>query len=99
MRKDTEKDGHANLCAGQEQYGNLRPDRIRTDKMIISERVQIERKQFFFDFKKNASGRFLRITEDVGGHRDTIIIPATGLQLFRESLDHIIAVDAKTKSA
>ena len=98
MRRDTEKDGHDNLRAEQERYGNLRPDRIRTDKMIISERVQIERKQFFFDFKENASGKFLRITEDVGGHRDTIIVPATGLQLFRESLDHIIAVDAQTKS-
>ena len=99
MRRDTEKHEYDNLRAEQERYGNLRPDRIRTDKMIISERVQIERKQFFFDFKENASGRFLRITEDVGGHRDTIIVPATGLQIFRESLDHIIAVDAKTKSA
>jgi len=99
MRRDTEKYGHNDLRAEQEQYGNLRPDRIRTDKMIISERVQIERKQFFFDFKENANGRFLRITEDVGGHRDTIIVPATGLQIFRESLDHIIAVDAKTKSS
>ena len=99
IRSDTEKDAPDNLRAEQERYGNLRPDRIRTDKMIISERVQIERKQFFFDFKENASGKFLRITEDVGGHRDTIIVPATGLQLFRESLDHIIAVDANTKSA
>ena len=96
---NTAKQGHEDLRAEQERYGNMRPDRIRTDKMIISERVQIERKQFFFDFKENASGRFLRITEDVGGHRDTIIVPATGLQLFRESLDHIIAVDAKIKPA
>lgn len=98
MRRSMEKRGQNNLRAEQEQYGNLRPDVARTDKMILSERVQIERKQFFFDFKENANGRFLRITEDVGGHRDTIIVPATGLQVFRESLDHIIAVDAKTKS-
>ena len=95
MRSDTEKDGHDNLRAEQERYGNLRPDRIRTDKMIISERVQIERKQFFFDFKENASGRFLRITEEVGVHRAAIIIPATGLQDFRESLDNIIAANPK----
>jgi len=97
MRRNTNTHGQDDLRKEQEQYGNLRPDTIRTDKMIVSERLQIERKHFFFDFKENASGRFLRITEDVGGHRDTIIIPATGLQLFRESLDHIIAVDAKTK--
>ena len=78
--------------------GGPRPDRARADKMISSGRVQIERKQFFFDFKENASGKFLRITEDVGGHRDTIIVPATGLQMFRESLDRIIAEDVKTAS-
>ena len=97
MKKDFDKTEQDDLRKEQEKYGNMRPDRVRTDKMIISERIQIERKQFFFDFKENASGRFLRITEDVGGHRDTIIVPATGLQLFRESLDHIIAVDDKTK--
>lgn len=70
----------------------------RIDKMILSERVQIERKQFFFDFKENAGGRFLRITEDVSGHRDTIIVPATGLQLFRESLEHVIAADAREQA-
>lgn len=63
---------------------------------LLSERVQIERKQFFFDLKENASGRFLRITEDVGGHRDTIIIPATGLELIREALDHAIKADKDT---
>lgn len=99
MRRNIERHGPGDLRREQEQYGNLRPDRIRTDKMILSERLQIERKHFFFDFKENASGRFLRITEDVGGHRDTIIIPASGLHLFRENLDHIIAVDAKTKSS
>lgn len=98
MRRNLGKQGPEDLRKEQEQYGNMRPDRVRTDKMILSERLQIERKHFFFDFKENASGRFLRITEDVGGHRDTIIIPATGLNLFRESLDHIIAVDSKIKS-
>lgn len=97
MKQDGENAGQNDLRKEQEKCGNLRPDKMRTDTMIKSERIQIERKQFFFDFKENTSGRFLRITEDVGGHRDTIIVPATGLQLFRESLDHIIAVDAKTK--
>lgn len=64
---------------------------------LLSERIQIERKQFFFDFKENASGRFLRVTEDVGGRRDTIIIPATGLELFREAIDHAIKADQSTQ--
>jgi hypothetical protein len=45
-------------------------------------KVQIERKTFLFTLKENSRGRFLRITEDAGGHRDSIIIPATGLDEF-----------------
>jgi len=63
---------------------------------LLSERIQIERKQFFFDLKENASGRFLRVTEDVGGRRDTVIIPATGLELIREAIDHAIKADKET---
>jgi hypothetical protein len=96
MRKDMGKIWHDDK---DDNYGNVRPEKVRMDKMILSEKLQIERKQFFFDFKENASGRFLRITEEVGGHRDTIIVPATGLQIFRESLDHIIAVNAKTQAS
>lgn len=57
---------------------------------LFSEKIQIERKQFFFDLKENPRGRFLRITEDVGGRRDTIIIPAPGLEQFRECLERAI---------
>lgn len=63
------------------------------DKELASEKIQIERKQFFFDLKENPRGRFLRITEDVGGRRDAIIIPAPGLKLFRESLERVIEAD------
>jgi hypothetical protein len=60
------------------------------DALLFSDRIQIERKQFFFDLKENASGRFLRITEEVGGRRDAIIVPATGLEIFQEKLDNVI---------
>lgn len=65
------------------------------DNALLSERIQIERKQFFFDLKENNGGRFLRITEDVGGRRDTVIIPSTGLEIFREALDHMIEAEKK----
>jgi hypothetical protein len=58
--------------------------------LLKSERVQIERKTFIFTLKENPRGRFLRITEDVGGRRDTIIVPATGLEDFRKLLDEIV---------
>lgn len=63
------------------------------ETQLFSERVQIERKQFFFDFKENAGGSFLKVTEEVNGHRDAIIVPASGLALFRETLDRVIAAN------
>jgi len=51
---------------------------------LKSDQVQIERKTFIFTLKENPRGRFLRISEDAGGRRDTIIIPATGLEEFRK---------------
>lgn len=62
------------------------------DQSIASDKLQIERKLFFFDLKENQRGILLRITEDVRGHRDTIIIPATGLKDFAASLQKMIAV-------
>lgn len=59
---------------------------------IASDKVQIERKQFFFDLRENRRGILLRITEEVRGHRDTIIIPATGLKDFSDALNKMIDV-------
>ena len=62
------------------------------EETIASDNVQIERKQFFFDLKENRRGILLRITEEVGGHRDTIILPATGLRDFADALNRMIDV-------
>ena len=59
-------------------------DTLRTDK------IQVERKTFVISLKENPRGRFLRITEDVGGRRDTIILPATGLGEFKRVLDEMV---------
>lgn len=66
------------------------------EETIKSDRVQIERKTFVFTLKENPRGRFLRITEDVNGRRDTIIVPATGLEDFRRILDAMVEVSAAT---
>lgn len=60
------------------------------DNTLLSERIDVERKTFYLDLRENPRGRFLRITEDVKGRRDTIIIPATGLHLLREALENVI---------
>ena len=57
---------------------------------LKSDQVQIERKTFVFTLKENPRGRFLRISEDAGGRRDTIIIPSTGLEEFKKLLDEMV---------
>jgi hypothetical protein len=57
---------------------------------LKSGEIQIERKSFILSLKENPRGRFLRITEDVGGRRDTIIIPSTGLADFKKLEDEMV---------
>jgi hypothetical protein len=63
------------------------------DAVLKSENIAVERKNFIFDLRENPRGRFLRITEDANGRRDSIVIPAPGLEEFRRVLDGIIAAD------
>jgi hypothetical protein len=67
-----------------------------SEETLKSEKVQIERKTFVFMLKENPRGRFLRITEDVGGRRDAIIIPATGLEDFKKLLDEMVKTSNET---
>jgi hypothetical protein len=66
------------------------PKQQVNEETLKSDKVQIERKTFLFALKENPRGRFLRITEDVGGRRDTIIIPAPGLEDFKKLLDDMV---------
>jgi hypothetical protein len=85
--------GHGGGGGGGGYSGGKPPvveDTLRSDK------VQIERKTFVFTLKENPRGRFLRITEDVNGRRDTIIIPATGLEEFKRIFDDMTRASADT---
>lgn len=58
---------------------------------LHSAHLRVERKQFTFELKENLQGTFLRITEEVNsGRRNSIVIPATGLELFREALNEVV---------
>jgi len=70
---------------GGEVRPGLKEDTIKTEK------IQVERKIFLFSLKENPRGRFLRITEDVNGRRDTIIVPASGLEDFKKVLEQMMA--------
>ena len=79
---------------GRPAYGQPRPP-VQEDT-LKSATIQIERKTFVFTLKENPRGRFLRITEDVGGRRDTIIIPAPGLEDFKKLLDDMVKASNET---
>jgi len=74
-------------------YGVPKPP--PNEETLKSEKIQIERKTFLLALKENPRGRFLRITEDVGGRRDTIIIPAPGLQEFKRVFDEMVRASAE----
>jgi hypothetical protein len=79
---------------GNRSFGAPKPQ--VNEETLKSDKVQIERKTFVFTLKENPRGRFLRITEDVGGRRDTIIIPAPGLEDFKKLLDVMVKASTET---
>jgi len=79
---------HGNRPYGEHAHHAPKPP-VNEDT-LKSAKIQIERKTFVLALKENVRGRFLRITEDVGGRRDTIIIPAPGLEEFRKVLDEML---------
>ncbi|MCB1125920.1 MAG: RNA-binding protein [Verrucomicrobiae bacterium] len=61
------------------------------ENTLRTERLQVERKTFIFALRENPRGRFLRITEDVNGRRDHIIVPAPGLADFARIVQEIVS--------
>src|SRR3974390_3137694 len=79
---------------GERPHGSSKPP--VAEDTLKSSKVQIERKTFVLALKENSRGRFLRITEDVGGRRDTIIIPAPGLEDFKKLLEEMVQAANET---
>jgi hypothetical protein len=80
---------------GNRSHGSHPQKQPVNEDTLASEKLQIERKSFVFTLKENPRGRFLRITEDVGGRRDTIIIPAPGLEDFLKVLETMVRSSAE----
>jgi hypothetical protein len=59
--------------------------------LLHTEKILADRKVFFLDLKQNARGMVVKITEDVGGNRDTIMVPAEILGDFIAALTDIKA--------
>jgi hypothetical protein len=71
------------------QRAPLREDTLKTLE------IQIERKHFLLLLKENPRGRFLRISEDVGGRINSIIIPIDGLGDFQKLLGEMLVAAEK----
>jgi PurA-like ssDNA and RNA-binding protein len=68
------------------------------DNVIEARDLQIERKHFHVELRENDRGRFLRITEEAHGRRNTIIIPSTGVQEFTSAIGEVMAPSAVTSA-
>lgn len=66
---------------------------------LASREVRIERKYFLLILKENARGRFLRISEDVGGRMNSIMVPVEGLRTFRKLVEEMSAAEAEVVAA
>ena len=73
-----------------EEYENRRR---RRDEPLHTEKIVTDRKIFFLDLKENDRGRFVKITEDVRGRRDTIMVPEEILDDFIDALHDIADVN------
>ena len=60
------------------------------DNLIEAREVQIERKHFHVEYRENDRGKFLRITEEAHGRRNTIIVPSTGVGDFTAAIGEVL---------
>lgn len=61
---------------------------MNTD-LLHTEKILADRKTFYLDLRQNVRGMVVKITEDVGGNRDTIMVPAEILGDFIAALNDI----------
>ena len=73
-----------------QHYAPQAPRPFVQEDTLKSGEIQIERKFFVLTLKENPRGRFLRISEEVGGKRNSIIIPAPGLNDFQNLINEMV---------
>jgi len=65
----------------------------RSNPPLHSEKIMTDRKIFFLDLKENERGRVIKITEDVRGRRDTIMVPLEAAEEFLDALQRILEAE------
>lgn len=69
------------------------------DNIIEAREVQIERKHFQVQLRENDRGKFLRITEEAHGRRNTIIVPTTGVGDFTAAIGEVLGHSERLSTA
>ena len=64
------------------------------DNVLESRELQVERKFFRLEVRENDRGRFLRITEENQGRRNTVIVPDSGFADFAKVIAEVLASQA-----
>lgn len=59
-------------------------------KVLTSDKLHIENKTLFVDLKENDGGKFLQIAELSNDRRSTVVVPASGLAVFLETLQKLV---------
>ena len=58
---------------------------------IIEARSSNRTQDFHVELRENDRGKFLRITEEAHGRRNTIIVPSTGVGEFTAAIGEVLA--------
>ena len=77
---------------GMRNFDSDEQERRPHNPPLHSEKIVTDRKIFFLDLKENDRGRMIKITEDVRGRRDTIILPMEAAQEFMDAMMRILDV-------
>lgn len=84
------EDAHTSDVSSYRQYSH--------DQSLETRELQIERKFFTAQLRENERGKFLRLTEEAQGRRNTVIIPASGFKDFADLIQDILSTEAAATS-
>ncbi len=65
-----------------------------SNQALESREIQVERKFFTAQIRENERGKFLRLTEEAQGRRNTVIVPSSGFADFANLINDILSTEA-----
>jgi hypothetical protein len=59
------------------------------DETYYETMMKVENKDIFIDLKRNKAGVYLKVSERNGSVRNTVLIPASGIERLKEILNEL----------